>query len=164
MLDEFRKPYEYEDETGVIWPVRIFCIILLSVEMFLSIICIFQLNEVLGGVPIARAIARGFTILFVVYIIVTLIFLLKVEKHALKIAKSYLVARLFYLIPSIIVIFSYTINDKNAIGFGYGKFQSVNNIIVMLLVTPLLYVLLFSISWYMYFTKSKRIKEEYEKT
>lgn len=163
MLDEFRKPYEYEDDTGVIWPVRIFCIMLLSVEMFLSIICIFQLNEFLSSVPTARIFARGISILFVVYILVTLIFLLKVEQHALKIAKSYLVARLVYFMPSIIVIFLHTINDKNAIGFGYGKFQSVNNMIVMLLVTPLLYILLFSVSWYIYFSKSKRIKEEFEK-
>lgn len=164
MLDEFRKPFEYEDETGVIWPIRIFCMLLLSVEAFLGIVFIFQLNDFLASIPIAQTIARVLTLLFVVYILVTLIFLLKLERHALIIAKSYLIARLFYLIPSIITIFSYTINDKNAIGSGYGKFQSVNDITVMVLVIPIIYILLFSIFWYIYFNKSKRVKEAYEET
>lgn len=164
MMDEFRKPYEYEEETGVIWPVRIFCILLISLEAFLCIIFIFQLNDFLARISVAQTIARVLTLLFVVYILVTLIFLLKLERHALIIAKSYLIARLFYLIPSIIVIFLYTISDKNAIGIGYGKFESETDIIVMVLVTPLIYILLFSISWYIYFNKSKRIKEAYEQT
>lgn len=162
VLDEFRKPFEYEEETGAIWPVRIFCIMLLSIEMFFSIIYVFQLNEFLGSVPVAGTISRVLTFLFIVYILVTLIFLLKVEKHAIKIAKSFLIARLVYIIPSVIVVFLYTINDKSAIGSGNGKFQSVTDIIFMLLVTPLLYTLVFSISWYIYFTKSKRVKESYE--
>lgn len=164
-MDEFRKPYEYEEETGVIWPIRIFCILLISVEMFLCVICLFQLNELLGSIPIVRIGAIVLTILFMVYIIVTIVFLYKkVQKHTLKVAKSYLFIRLAYFIPSILVIFIYTINDENAIGSGYGKFKSVNDIILMLLVTPLIYILLFSISWYIYFNKSKRIKEEYEET
>ncbi len=164
MLDEFRKPYEYEEDTGVIWPIRIFCMLLLSVEAFLSVICIFQLNEFLVSIPLARIIARVLTLVFLVYILVTIVFLFKLERHALIIAKSYLISRLFYLIPSISVIFSYIINDKNSIGAGYGKFESVNDIIAMVLVTPLIYILLFSISWYIYFNKSKRVKEAYEET
>jgi len=160
-MDEFRKPYEYEDETGFIWPVRIFCILLLFVEMFLSVIYLFQLNEVLSDISLVQLVARILTFSIMVYILVTLIFLLKVAKHALKIAKSYLIARLVYFIPSVIVVFSYAINNKNSISFGIAKFQSLGNLILMLLVTPLFYVLSFSISWYIYFTKSKRVNEEY---
>lgn len=160
-MDEFRKPFEYDD-SGVIWPVRIFGILLISVEMFLGVICLFLLNKYLGSIPIAKTVAIIFTLLFMVCIVVTVAFLFKkVKIYALKIAKGYLLARLAYLIPSVIVIFSYTITDKNAIGNGYGKFQSLTDIIVMLLVTPLIYILSFSVSWYIYFTKSKRIKEEY---
>ncbi len=162
MLDEFRKPYEYEEETGVIWSIRIFCILLLSVEVFLGIVFIFQLNDYLASIPAAKTIARVMTLLFVVYILVTIIFLFRLHRHALSIAKSYLIARLFYLIPSIVVIFIYTINDKNKIGIGYGKFESLTDIISMVLVTPLIYSFLFSISWYIYFNKSKKIKESYE--
>lgn len=162
-LDEFRKPFEYEEDTGFIWPIRIFCILLFSVEMFFGVICLFQLNEFLRSIPVAHTAALVLTLLYMVCILVTIIFLFKkVKKYALKIAKSYLVARLIYLIPAIIVIFSFTLNDKNAIGDGYGKFQSVQDMILRLLVTPLIYILTFSIGWYTYFKKSKRIKEEYE--
>ncbi|MEN2775538.1 hypothetical protein ABCY62_10945 [Acetivibrio clariflavus] len=163
-LDEFRKPFEYEEETGVIWPVRIFCILLISVEMFFCVICLFQLTEILAGIPKVRFAAVVLTVLFMVYILVTITFLYKkAQKHAVKMAKCYLITRLFYFIPSILIIFSHTINDKNVIGSGYGKFQSVRDIIIMLLITPLIYILSFSILWYFYFIKSKRIKEEYEK-
>jgi len=165
MLDEFRKPYEYEEETGFIWPVRLFCILLIFVEMFLGIMFLFQLNKYLGSNPIFNNTAIVLTVLYMVYILVTIIFLLKnVKKYALKIAKSYLIGRLVYLVPSIIVIFSFTVNDPSAVGSGNGKFQSVTDIILRLLMVPLIYILAFSISWYIYFTKSKRIKKEYEET
>ena len=162
MLDEFRKPYEYEEETGVIWPIRIFCILLTSIEVFLGVVFIFQLNDYLANISIARTIARVMTLLFVVYISVTIIFLFKLNKYALTIAKSYLIARLFYLIPSIVVTFIYTLNDETKIGAGYGKFESKTDIISMVLITPLIYSFLFSISWYIYFKKSKKIKEAFE--
>ena len=160
-VNEFQKPYEYEEETGVIWPVRIFCILLLSVEMFTSIIYLVQLYKYVGGIPVIGTVAITLSFLYKAFVLVTLISLFSIKRYALKLVKAFLITRLIYLVITTVVIFVYTINDKNAIGYEYGQFQSVRDIIVMVLVTPLVYAIGFSISWYIYFCKSKRVKEVY---
>ncbi|TYQ17756.1 UNVERIFIED_CONTAM: hypothetical protein Cloal_0124 [Acetivibrio alkalicellulosi] len=160
-MDEFRKPFEYEEDNDVIWPVRIFCILLLSVEMFYSIIFLFQSHQRVGNIYIIGTLSLASTVIFMAFILVTFIFLYKIKKYALKVVKAFLIARLIYFVTFTIIIFSYAVNDSNSLGSGYGQFQSLNDMISMLLITPLFYTIGFSLSWYVYFCKSKRVKESY---
>ncbi|MDQ2085588.1 hypothetical protein RBH29_03960 [Herbivorax sp. ANBcel31] len=161
MDDGFRKPYEYEDDSNIIWPVRIFCIMLIFAEVLYGIIYLVQLQNNFGHIPVVGTIGKVFSVVYIAFVLFTFISLLKIKKYALKIVKTFLATRLIYLITATVAIFFNTLNSDNSPKHGYDQFESFSSIINMLLVTPLFYAIAFSVTWYIYFTKSKKIEKVY---
>ncbi|MCX7708790.1 MAG: hypothetical protein N2484_02955 [Clostridia bacterium] len=154
-MDEFRKPYEYEEETGVAGFVFVFAMMLIVFEVFLGVITLAQGHVVAGLFPGASKVYVAVAVLFIAFTLFTFFALYKVHKHALKVVKSYLIFRILYLTPVCVLIFNYSRIAKASAN------ETLGEMIVGALVVPLIYIWGFSILWYGYFLKSKRVKDSY---
>jgi hypothetical protein len=142
----------------------LFFIMLLSFEMVYGVIALVQINKVFDSTAVPDQIILVCSVLFLLFILFTCVALFKIKKHALTIVKTFLITRVIYLGLSSILVFIKTVNNKYAIGGRPDQFESIPMMVIMLLVTPLVYTLLFSISWYIYFCKAKRVKRTYGDT
>lgn len=159
-MDEFRKPYEYEDEKGVSGLLLVFFVMLIAFETFLGIIAAFSGYDTVKSIPGLGKLYIGLGIFFVVYPLFTAFALRKMKKYAVRIAKIYLIARLVYHIPFVVVNTIIMINriSYNKDYIEYGK--EYNSLIIGLAIS-LFYLVAFSVLWYLYFSRSKKVREFY---
>ncbi|MDF2943633.1 MAG: hypothetical protein K0S01_2491 [Herbinix sp.] len=156
-MDEFRKPYEYEEEKrGVI---LLFVIMLISVDIFLTLSYTVQVYGILKHIPTLGIGFMVIGILFILFILFTAITCYKLKKNMVTIAKTYLIVRAVFTICSLLIVFFNSFSNESMIGNGTKQYRTVNELIFTVLLAPLAYDLVFSIAWYLYFLKSKRCKE-----
>lgn len=156
-MDEFRKPFEYEEEKRGFILVFIFMLIIVDVIQTLSLTTqvykIFKQNSVLkNGFMVAG-------VLFLLYVLYTAITCYRLSKNMVTIAKSYLIVRVIFSALLVVIVYINAIKNENLIGNGIQQYKTEAQMVLEELLIPLGYVFVFSIIWYVYFLKSKRCKE-----
>ncbi len=161
-MDEFRKEYEYtEEKRGLI---LFFVIMLVSIDIFLSISLSVQVHNFLKHIPALGISIWVISILFVIFLLFTAITCYTLKRNLVTISKAYLIVRTIFAICCIIVIYVNIVNDDSMIANGARQYKSLSELNLRVLVAPLLYQLVFSGAWYLYFSKSKKCKEIEKKT
>jgi hypothetical protein len=154
-MSEFRKSYEYEEEKGIGGLLMLFFVMLLSVEVLLALLILVQGYAVLKAVPY---LGPSFLVLgsgYLVFILFTCIAVKRMSRHAVRISRIFLVARVLFLTPVYLRLYATFSQDPRIIS----GFRSHGDIVFFGLVVPLVYILLFSGLWYWYFSKSRRIRQ-----
>lgn len=159
-MDEFRKPYEYEDEKGKSGLLTLFLAMLLGFETLLGILAAINGYNSVKSISVLGTVYIILGVLMVVYPLFTAFALRKMRKSAIRIVKVYLIVRLVYLIPFFVSNTVIMIGQIRYLKTDIQYAQEFNSLIISLLIS-LIYLISFSILWYMYFCKSKKVKEFY---
>jgi hypothetical protein len=159
-MDEFRKPYEYEDEKGVSGFLLIFFLMVIAIEPFQTIIAIFFGYANLELMPVLRIVYVIISILLICFSLFTAVALKKIQKKAVSIVKIYLIFRLIYFIPFTIFNTIYQIKHIT-IQVTDSRYNGEYTGIIYGFAISIVYVLAFSALWYLYFQKSKKVKTHY---
>lgn len=154
-MNEFRKPYEYEDEDSGGW-LLVFTIMLITADLLFAIILTIQGNLALKSIPGARIVFPVISALFMLFIAFTAFVCRRIKKLTVKISKVYLIVRLLYTTAGIMIIYITSLSDKTVLGSGLGQFRTKSDMLIMVLIIPMIYTLCFSAGWFLYFMKSKR--------
>ncbi len=157
-MDEFRKPYEYEEEKPVSGFILCFCAMLIICELLIGLTDLYQGAGLLRSQPFWHNIYLVFGNFYLLFIAVTCFAFYRLRRHAIKIAKIFLLYRFVFLTIATLVIYHYRLHDKNAIGFRINQFPDLQTLTLNSLIIPFAYTIVFSVLWYSYFLRSKRVK------
>lgn len=161
-MDEFRRPFEYEDEKRGL--LLLFIILIIAIDGSITVALTLQVYDVFLSVP---AVGIGFIALgaiFFMFILYTAIACYKLKDGSGKVAKTYLVIRALFTLVCIITVYIHNLGDESLIGNGPQQFRSVAELTSIGLIYPAAYTLIFSAIWFLYFSKSKRFNKQTLKT
>ncbi len=157
-MDEFRKPYEYEEDKPVAGFILCFCAMLIICELLIGLTDVYQGAGLLRSQPFWHNTYLVFGNLYLIFIAFTCFAFYRLRRHAIKIAKVFLIYRLVFLTVATFIIYHYRLLDKKAIGFRINQFPDVQTLTLNCLIIPLAYTIVYSVLWYLYFRWSKRVK------
>ncbi len=155
-MDDFRRPYEFNEEKRGI--ILLYIILLLSVETFMAFSYLVQVTRIYSG----SAFSYGFMaigVLYIAFLLFTVIICYKLKYYMVTVSKIYLMVRAIYMVFCITIIYVNASKNESLIANGPRGFKSTGELMFTVLIGPLSYVLIFSVIWYLYFTKSQRCKE-----
>lgn len=156
MDSDFRKPFEYEEEKKGL--IRLFVIMIIVVDTIQTLSIASQEYKYLGYISL---LGKGFfviAVIFILYIIYTAVVVFKMKNNFVIVAKTYIVIRTVFTLANFVIVFINILKHEKLIGDAIDQYQSVNEMMVWELLIPLLYILSFSVLWYLYFTYSKRCR------
>jgi hypothetical protein len=153
MNDSDKKFEYYDDKRGAI----LYFIVMLIVDILLSLICFVQVSGVIHGLILLRFF-QGIGFLYFLFLIYTAILCYRINKKLVRISKLYLVIRTLIMTCSIIILWLNNLYDKSMIGNGK-KYNSITEFALYELMLPIIFVIITSGGWFLYFAKSKRCKE-----
>ncbi len=155
-MNEFRKAYEYNEETGASGFLLFLFLMLISFEPILAIISasfIYLLNAgILGAVFTGAAVVYGLFSIFAG------IALKKQAAFAITAVKSFLIYRAIFLIPFTCMIISRQINEIPYLKAS-PEYAEAKGSLILSFVVDIAYVTIFSVGWYIYLMRSRRVKE-----
>jgi hypothetical protein len=154
-MNGFRKSYEYEEVKGISGFLMLFFVMLLSVEILLAGMILVQGYALLKAVQYLGPAFLVLGIGYLIFILITCIALKRVSRYAVALSKILLITRVLFLTPAYILLFATFSRNPGS----FSGFRSRNDIVLVVLVVPLAYILLFSGLWYLYFSSSKRVKQ-----
>lgn len=157
MNDEYSKPYEYEEEKKGL--IIMFVAMILGIDTLQTIFFAVQENKYMGHISMLRIAIPIISSIFILYIIYTAIFVFRMKNNFVTAAKRYIIIRTIFSLFSYIIIFLNRLKYENLIGESEGSYQSVAFMLYIELLMPLIFVMLFCVAWYLYFTYSKRCKK-----
>ena len=159
-MDDFRKPYEYaEEKRGYL---LLFIIMILTIDLLQSPFYIVQVYNILKKVPVVNVGFLFISTLYVLLLLYTALSCYKLKKHMVSLSKAYLIFRAAFKVCCILIAYIYNVDGKSMIGNG-NQYSTVAEYTVMGLIMPLIFELVFSVGWYLYFIKSKRCREFVQK-
>lgn len=158
-MNEFRKSYEYEEEQSASGFLLVFCLMLVSTELFLGGITLIKGAEALNSNRFFSAIFLISGIVCMAFALLSGIFLYKRKRFAIILAKIFLVFRVVFHTGANIIIFLHLYNNPYSIGLGDSQYKTVKDLVVTCLIFPVFYTWAFSIFWGIYLKKSKRVQE-----
>jgi hypothetical protein len=154
-MNEYSRPYEYEEDKGMGGFLMLFFVMLVSVEVLLAALILVQGYAVLKAVrylgPAYLVAGTG----YLAFILFTCIALKRMSRYAATFSKTLLIARVLFLTPAHVLLFATFSRDPRIVS----GFRSRSGIVLVGLVVPLAYILLFSGSWYVYFSRSRRVRQ-----
>jgi hypothetical protein len=155
-MDDFKKPYEYnEDKRG---PILYFVIMLVSLDILLAVMYTVQVSKAFNQNTALYYGSLAINILYFLFIIYTAVTCFRLKRNLVTISKLYLFIRAIYSTISAFIVFFHIVNKEGMVGAGM-QYESFNLVILQVLIVPLTCVILISVIWYLYFTKSKRCRE-----
>lgn len=157
MDDEFRKPYEYNEEKRGF--ILVFILTLITFDILQTLSLSAQVNEALKAIPVLRIFFMVLSFVFVIYTIYTAINCYRLKKNIVVMSKIYLIVRAIISTSYVIIIYFYRTTHEYLVGEGKNQYPTVNEMVFGELIIPLAYVIAFSAIWYIYFTLSRRCKE-----
>ncbi len=158
MDDEFRKPYEYEEERigGLL---LFFVIMLVAVDLSLTVALVYQGYNAMKHLPAISVTFLVVSPLYAAFLLYTVVVCYKTKKSMIKVSKVFLVVRAIFTTLCLVIIYLNNLADPSAVGTGNNQFKSVFELTMIVFVLPLVYMLFFSGIWYLYFSKSKKCAE-----
>lgn len=155
-MDEFRKPYEYNEEKRGF--LLLFIVMILTVDVFLVVSYTIQSFNALKKIMILAIIAVVLGSLTALCAFITATICYQLNRKLIAVSKAYLAARAVFTAISIIVVYLNNINNQALIGHGPNQYANASELTLLTLVMPMAYTLAFSIIWHQYFLKSKRLR------
>ena len=153
----FLKDWDYEEEKGASGLIWVFFGMLIVFETIIGFIILSQSHSAFYLKPDIFNIFKIFTWAYIGFILFTCLALLKIKKYAVNIVKVFLCYRVVFLITAFMIIFS-TEYYKKAIRSAIGsQITSIKDISIPFII----YIVAFSVLWFIYFIKSKRVKKTY---
>ncbi len=157
MDEEFRKPYEYNEEKRGF--ILVFILTLITFDILQTLSLSAQVNEAFKAIPVIRIAFLLISSLFVIFTLYTAMNCYRLKKNLVKASKIYLIVRSIISSCYVIIIYVYRTSREHLVGDGQQQYQTVNEMVIGELIIPLAYVIAFSVIWYVYFTLSKRCKK-----
>jgi len=157
-MDEFRRPFEYEEEKRGL--LILFLIMITIVDGSVAIALTLQVYGIVKAVTAAGmgVIAAG--ILFLAYILYTAVYCYRLKENSARVGKAYLVIRALYIASCIMAVYLHNAGNEALIGNGPMQYSSVKEFTMIVLVYPMAYTIAFSIIWFIYFSKSRRFRKD----
>lgn len=156
MSSEFRKPYEYEEEKKGL--IILFIAMILAIDILQTLSFATQEYMYFRHIPVFGI---GFLVLgglFITYIIYIAVTVFRMKENFANRAKRYIIIRTVFSLCNYIIIFLNIIKNENLIGDSIDQYPTYREMIIGELIVPLLYILSFSLIWYLYFTYSRRCR------
>ncbi len=157
MNEEFRKPFEYEEEKRGLLLLFVIMIVVIDILPTLSFMArfydVFEDNRILQTVLITSC------ILFILYTLITAGICFTLNKRLVALSKLYLIIQAVFSAACYALLFFSIADYDNMIGIGTTQYQSFGELLSWELLFPLAYIAVFTVAWYLYFVKSKRCKE-----
>lgn len=157
MDEEFRKPFEYNEEKRGF--ILVFVLTLITFDILQTLSLSAQVNEAFKSEPIIRVCFLVISAMFVMYTFYTAINCYRLMKNLVRRSKVYLIVRTMISTCYVVIIYIYRTTNEHLVGNGQKQYQSVNEMVIGELAIPLAYIMVFSTIWYVYFTFSKRCKK-----
>lgn len=157
MDDEFRKPYEYNEEKRGF--ILVFILTLITFDILQTLSLSAQVNEAYKAIPVMKIFFMVLSFVFIIYTFYTAINCYRLKKNIVIMSKIYLIVRAIIATGYVIIIFFYRTTHVHLVGEGKNQYPTVNEMFIGELIIPLAYVIAFSAIWYLYFTLSRRCKE-----
>jgi hypothetical protein len=157
-MNEFKKPFEYEDEKGISGILLILFFMLISVEPLLGIASAFIWKNAFAGSDTLLTLFIGLSVLFILFSFIAGIALKKAARHAVLLVKAYLVYRFLYLLLTAYVSMK-TQADVIPYAKDFPDYAVMYNSLLTSFLISILYVVVFSVGWYIYLVRSKRVRE-----
>lgn len=157
-MDEFKKPYEYDDEKGVSGVLLLYFIMLLAEESLLGIISLSFGYNLLPMSRVLGTVIMGISVFYVLFSVYSAIVLKLLKKYAVKVSKVFLIFRLIYMIPYAVIN---TISQIRDIPYdkGYEMYEAMYRSIIISSVITVTFIIAFSVGWYIYLNRSKKVRE-----
>jgi len=155
-----RNSNEHEVEKRVEGFVFIFLVMLVAIEVLLFVLATAAAHVYLKSLPLLSSAVIFLGLGYIIFILFICLALFKIPKLVIKAVKVFLIARLIYLVPIFIENFIKALHNPEYVQAGQSQRPLFDTALYAFLV-PMIYVLSFSILWYIYFSKSKRVKETY---
>ncbi len=157
MDQEFRKPFEYEEEKRGL--LLLFVIMILVIDILPTLSFMARFYEAFKENVLLRTVLIAICILFILYTVVTAVICFTLNKNTVTWSKLYLIIQAVFSAACYTILF-FTIADyENMIGIGTIQYKSFIEMLSWELLFPFAYIVVFTVAWYMYFIKSKRCKE-----
>lgn len=156
-MDEYRKPFEYNEEKKGL--ILVFIIMLLVVDTLQTFSLTAQVYKAFEHIPVFSILFVVTGIMFTLFTLYTVILCSKLNKKMVKVSKIYLIVRGTLSTIFVIISFVYTVNNKNLIGNGMDQYKTVGEMMIGEIVIPFAYIWVFSFGWFLYFVKSKRCRD-----
>lgn len=159
-MDEFRKPFEYDDEKRGL--LMLFIIMITVVDGSIAIALTLQVYRILSHLPAVSIAFLVIAVSFFLFMLFTAVNCYRLKRTTAKVSKIYLIIRALFTVFSIVMVYINNVGNESLIGNGPRQFQSIEELTNVCLVYPLAYTLLFSGIWYFYFLRSKRFEKAAE--
>ncbi|MDI9514128.1 MAG: hypothetical protein GX384_05340 [Clostridiaceae bacterium] len=158
-MDEFRKPFEYDDEKRGL--LILFIIMVITIDGSIAVALTLQVYGVFKTVPMVAMVFAATGVLYILSILYTAVYCYRLKEGTAKVAKVYLVIRVLFTVFSIVVVYLRNVSDERLIGSGPQQFRSIEELSRIGLIYPIIYTLTFSALWFLYFSRSKRFKKKF---
>lgn len=155
IMNEFNKPYEYEEESRGI--VFFFVLMIITFDLLIPIFYITEVPQALSHNLAARV---SYIILSAVYLLavpVTAFQCYKLKRTMVLTAKIYLIIRTVFYVTCIIIQYQYHLKYGNMIG-KFKRYSTIAQFRQLELYLPLVYVMITCGGWFLYFIFSKKCK------
>ncbi len=157
MNEEFRKPFEYEEEKRGLLLVFIIMIAVIDILPTLSFMARFY--DVFGNNRILQVFLIAVCILFILYTVFTAYICYTLNKKLVALSKLYLMIQAVFTAACYILLFFSIADYDSLIGIGTIQYETFGEMLTWELLLPLAYIAVFTVGWYLYFIKSRRCKE-----
>lgn len=157
-MNEFKKPYEYVEEKGVSGILLILFFMMISVEPLLGIISAFIWKDAVKGSDTLLTVSICLSVVFIFFSFFAGIALKKTSRHAILLVKAFLIYRLPYLL---LTTYSSMRTQIDAIPYDkdFPDYAVMHGSITSSFIISISYVAAFSIGWYIFLIKSKKVRE-----
>lgn len=157
MNEEFRKPFEYEEEKRGL--LLLFVIMISVVDILPTLSFMARFYDVFADNQILRVILIALCILFILYTVVTGYICFTLNKKLVALSKLYLMIQAIFTAACYVLLFFSIADYESLIGIGTIQYTTFGEMLTWELLFPLAYIAVFTVAWYLYFIKSKRCKE-----
>lgn len=157
-MDEFRKPYEYMEEKGISGFLLLLFFMLITAEPLFGVFAAYFGYYSMEKFGILRICFFCAAIIYILFSVFTAVAVRKKFGSAVAITKVFLVYRLVFLIPYLCLNVYQQIKEI-PYEKTYIEYSKLYDSIVTSFVINIAYVVVFSVAWYLYLKKSKKVGE-----
>ncbi len=157
-MDEFRKPYEYEEDKGISGLLLVYFFMLLAEESLLGVIVFFFGYSRLPENKWFNMILICMAVFYTLFSVFSAIVLKLEKKCAVKVSKIFLIYRFAFMVPYLIFNTNIRIAEI-PYSVGYELYERAYHSIINSFIISVSYIVIFSVGWYIYLIRSRKVKE-----